>query len=370
MAIRKTRQHPAWAAGLFLALGAGLATQPAFAAPAAYGPITQGDTVWSVVHKMGGGNVQQRMQALFKANPTAFVNGDINRLKVGAVLNLDAASATPGAPVATPPPVKLAQPVAPKAAVPSVVSTPAAAPTARPAVPAPKAAVPAPKAATPAPVAVAPATATPSAAAVAPPVPPAGAPAGEVIKLVGRASAANDEGDIRALQQGNPVNSGETVVTAPASFVRLKLSDGGYIVLRPSTRFQISDYRYTESPTDSRSVFNLLKGGFRAVTGAIGKRNHSAVTYKTAVATIGIRGTDFEVADCSLGCPDLSIKPKRGLYFKVSQGGVAVNDKPYDADQAGYVPPGGGDPHPLAFDDPASPLNQDPTPPADPDKCF
>lgn len=76
MAIRKTRQHPAWAAGLFLALGAGLGTQPAFAAPAVYGPITQGDSVWSVVHKMGGGNIQQRMQALFKANPTAFVNGD------------------------------------------------------------------------------------------------------------------------------------------------------------------------------------------------------------------------------------------------------------------------------------------------------
>lgn len=357
MAIRKTQQRAAWVAGLILALGMGLGAQPAFAAPAVYGPITQGDTVWSVVQKMGGGNVQQRMQALFKANPTAFVNGDINRLKVGAVLNLDATAATPSAPAAAPSPAKLAQAAAPKAAVPTV----------RPTAPAPKAATPA---AVAVPVAVAPAAATASAAAVAPPVPPAGAPAGEVIKLVGRASAANDEGDIRALQQGNPVNSGETVVTAPASFVRMKLSDGGYIVLRPSTRFQVADYRYTESPADSRSVFNLLKGGFRAVTGAIGKRNHSAVTYKTAVATIGIRGTDFEVADCSLGCPDLSIKPKPGLYFKVFQGGVAVNEKPYDVDQAGYVPPEGGDPHPLAFDDPASPLNQDPSPPADPDKCF
>ena len=365
MAIRKTQQRAAWVAGIILALGMGLGTQSTLAAPAVYGPITQGDSLWSVAHKMGGVNIQQRMQALFKANPTAFVNGDINRLKVGAVLNLDAAAATatPSAPAAVSPPANLAQAAAPKAAVPSAVSTPAAAPTAR-------STVPALGAATPAPVALAPTAATASAAAVAPPVPPAGAPAGEVIKLVGRASAANDEGDIRALQQGNPVNSGETVVTAPASFVRMKLSDGGYIVLRPSTRFQIADYRYTESPADSRSVFNLLKGGFRAVTGAIGKRNHSAVTYKTAVATIGIRGTDFEVADCSLGCPDLSIKPKPGLYFKVFQGGVAVNEKPYDVDQAGYVPPEGGDPHPLAFDDPASPLNQDPSPPADPDKCF
>lgn len=355
MPVRKTRQRAAWAAGLILALGMGLGAQSTLAAPAVYGPIAQGDSLWSVVRKTGGGNVQQRMQALFNANPTAFVNGDINRLKVGAVLNLEAAA--PGATAAATPPAKVAVGSAPKAAVQGVVSTPAAAPTA-------------PQAVTPAPVAAGAAAATPSAAALAPPVPPAGAPAGEVIKLVGRASAANDEGDIRALQQGNPVNSGETVVTAPASFVRMKLSDGGYIVLRPSTRFQIAEYRYTESSTDSRSVFNLLKGGFRAVTGAIGKRNHSAVTYKTAVATIGIRGTDVEVADCSSGCPDLSITPKPGLYFKIWDGTATVDGKPFAKDQAGYVPPAGGDPRPLAFEDPASPLNQDPTPPADPDKCF
>jgi hypothetical protein len=316
-------------------------------AAATYGPITAGESLWSVARKTGAGNVQARMKALFESNPQAFVNGDMSRLKVGATLSLDGAPATP-APTAA-------------AAV--------AAPAAKPAAPVPAAAPPPKPAVAAAPVAkpAAPAAAVP----VPPPPPPVGAQtaAGEVIKVVGQASAATESGDIRQLQPGNPVNTGETVVTAPASFLRMKLSDGAFVVLRPSTRFQIADYKYTDDPAQSSSVFNLLKGGFRAVTGAIGKRNHNAVSYKTAVATIGIRGTDVEAADCTDGCPDLGLKVKRGMYFKVHQGKIKVNEKAFDPGQAGFVAIEGADPVIINFEDPASPLNKDPTPPADPDKC-
>ncbi len=193
-------------------------------------------------------------------------------------------------------------------------------------------------------------------------------PAGEVIKLMGRASAISAEGGLRRLDVGGAVNSGDVVVTAAGSFVRMKLSDGGYIVLRPNTRFQIADYAFRDKPEESRSVFNLLKGGFRAVTGLIGQRSKAAVRYRTAVATIGIRGTDLEVIDCSDGCPDLGRPPKPGLYFKVHQGGIDVNGKPFDQGQGGYAPPG-GEPLPISFDDPTAPLNSDPTPAANPDDC-
>ncbi len=331
-------------AGWTGALVACLTFAQGVAAEATYGPIKQGESLWSVARKTGGGNPQARMQALFERNPDAFVNGDMNRLKVGATLNLD------GPAVAAAP---TAAAVAPAPAV-----KPSAAPAARPAAPAVAASKP-----------VAPVPAAPAAAAPAPVPTAANNAAGEVIKVVGQASAANEAGDIRQLQPGNPVNTGETVVTAPASFLRMKLSDGAFVVLRPSTRFQIADYKYTEDPAQSSSVFNLLKGGFRAVTGAIGKRNHNAVSYKTAVATIGIRGTDVEAADCTDGCPDLGLKVKRGMYFKVHQGKIKVNEKAFDPGQAGYVAIEGADPVNIDFEDPASPLNKDPTPPADPDKC-
>lgn len=193
--------------------------------------------------------------------------------------------------------------------------------------------------------------------------------AGEVVKIVGRASAATMEGDLRRLDQGQPVHAGDTVITATSSFARIKLSDGGYVVLRPNTRFQIAEYNYSEKPEESRSMFSLLKGGFRAVTGLIGQRNHSAVSYRTAVATIGIRGTDLEVIDCTDGCPDIGIEVQQGLFFKVHQGGIDVNDSPFDQGKGGFAGMG-VDPVELDFGDPANPLNRDPTPAANPEDCF
>jgi hypothetical protein len=186
--------------------------------------------------------------------------------------------------------------------------------------------------------------------------------------LSGTAQAAASAGGLRRLDQGGALNNGDVVVTAAGSFVRMKLSDGGYIVLRPNTRFQIEDYAFADKAEDSRSVFNLLKGGFRAVTGLIGQRNKAAVRYRTVVATIGIRGTDLEVIDCADGCPDLGRPPQSGLYFKVHQGGIDVNGKAFDQGQGGYAPPG-GEPLPIDFNDPQSPLNSDPTPAANPDDC-
>jgi hypothetical protein len=149
--------------------------------------------------------------------------------------------------------------------------------------------------------------------------------AGEVVKVVGRVSAAAPDGEIRVLADASPVNSGDIIVTSLNSFARMKFSDGGYVVLRPNTRFEIADYHYAEKPTESRSLFNLLKGGFRAVTGLIGKGNRAGVSYRTAVATIGIRGTDLEAIDCTDGCPDLGTDVEPGVYFTVHQGSIDVN---------------------------------------------
>ena len=192
---------------------------------------------------------------------------------------------------------------------------------------------------------------------------------GEVLKVIGQASAANDAGDIRALEQGAEVQLGETLVTGPNSFLRVKMADQGYIVLRPNSRFQVEKFKQSERDEENESTFNLVKGGFRAVTGAIGKRNKPGVAYKTAVATIGIRGTDLEVADCTAGCEEGG-KLTKGLFFKVHSGTIAVNQREFPAGTGGFVPPDTRQPLQIKFDDPKSPLNKDPTPPADPDKCF
>ena len=69
--------------------------------------VQSGDTLWSIAARTRGDGVpvQQMLEALHQDNPDAFVNGDINRLRAGAVLRIPAelssgsgAGAQPSAP--------------------------------------------------------------------------------------------------------------------------------------------------------------------------------------------------------------------------------------------------------------------------------
>ncbi|MFP5305877.1 MAG: hypothetical protein ACLGI7_08645, partial [Gammaproteobacteria bacterium] len=55
-------------------------------------------------------------------------------------------------------------------------------------------------------------------------------------------------------------------------------------------------------PPQQQAVFRLLKGGFRAVSGLIGKADPEEYRVSTPVATIGIRGTDYWVIFCDAAC--------------------------------------------------------------------
>lgn len=55
-----------------------------------YGPTTSQDDLWEIAQKTRpeGISTQQNMVAIFKKNPDAFANNNINRLKAGSILNL------------------------------------------------------------------------------------------------------------------------------------------------------------------------------------------------------------------------------------------------------------------------------------------
>lgn len=147
--------------------------------------------------------------------------------------------------------------------------------------------------------------------------------AGSITLLTGKGTAINEEGEIRQLTRGGPVYSGEILNSGPGSFINVKFEDGGRILLRPKSRFQIEKYAFkaetkkvparagvrapkketiVENVRESSAFFRLLKGGFRAVSGAIGKIQSANYRVKTPVATIGIRGTDYELYICDDIC--------------------------------------------------------------------
>lgn len=207
--------------------------------------------------------------------------------------------------------------------------------------------------------------------------------AGDITLLTGRATAAGVSGEIRPLAKDGVVYPGEMINTGPNSYLNIKFTDGGRVLLRPNSRFQIEEYSYkeragttaeTSSPNveaepEGNSLFRLLKGGFRAVTGMIGERNRDNYKVRTPVATIGIRGTDFEARFCQSDCFDISPAPADGLYTGVFNGGIQLGNETgtfdRDAGQYGFVP--GFNQKPVGLKRRPRALAQDPMP--DPEAC-
>jgi len=117
-------------------------------------------------------------------------------------------------------------------------------------------------------------------------------------------SAANVQsmrGNVQAgTQQVNPndrITSGATITTGPGSQAVLRFDDGQVVVLNENTTFRIIDFRFRkEEPRNDRSVFDLLRGALRVVSGAVASRSQASFQLRVPQATIGIRGTDFMVA--------------------------------------------------------------------------
>ena len=109
------------------------------------------------------------------------------------------------------------------------------------------------------------------------------------------------QGDVRA--NGSPValnqrlNPGTAVTTGAGAQVVLRFDDDQRVVLNQNTEFRIVDFRMNSpNAKDDRSIFDLVKGALRVVTGTVARRNQAGFQLRTPQATIGVRGTDFMVA--------------------------------------------------------------------------
>jgi len=108
----------------------------------------------------------------------------------------------------------------------------------------------------------------------------------------------------KGLASGDPIYAEDILATGKGSFGVLVFQDGTRIVLQENTRFAVERYRYEPSrPEQGNAVFRLLTGGMRALTGLIARSNNRQFQVNTAVATIGVRGTGFDVL-CTDACSD------------------------------------------------------------------
>ena len=169
---------------------------------------------------------------------------------------------------------------------------------------------------------------------------------GEVTHLSGLLTVKKGDASGKVLSVRSQVEEGDLLSTERETYARVKFKDGAEVVLRPGTQMKIDAYAFNEKkPESDNVVLNLLKGGLRAVTGLIGKRNRDNVSFKAPTATIGIRGTHFGMVFCNNDCANMpttnGAPPANGLHLDVAVGAVAVINPAgstlLNAGQFGYV---------------------------------
>jgi len=117
--------------------------------------------------------------------------------------------------------------------------------------------------------------------------------AGIVAWVDGEAQAILPNGDKQILETGAELSNGTTIVTHNQSAVLIYMPDQSSYVVEKNSQFKINKYHFEESkPEEDSSVFSLVEGMFRFVSGIIGKRNPDKVEYYTPTTTMGIRGTE------------------------------------------------------------------------------
>ncbi len=119
---------------------------------------------------------------------------------------------------------------------------------------------------------------------------------GRVGVLEGPLSATSAKGVERSLGISSPVFEGDRLEMGNRGYATVVMRDGSRVLINQGSRLVLSQFRYQPRQADQGNMLvDLLRGNFRIVTGLLAKARPDHVRFNTATATIGIRGTAFDV---------------------------------------------------------------------------
>ena len=121
---------------------------------------------------------------------------------------------------------------------------------------------------------------------------------GKVVAVSGTVSVVDDRDQVQLVETNAAVYQGDRIVSGRDAVLHLRLYDGAEIFLKPDSVIELSEYEVDRSAGQNRSVVDLLRGGLRKITGAIGTNENDEYRLETGYATVGIRGTEYVVKLC------------------------------------------------------------------------
>ena len=194
----------------------------------------------------------------------------------------------------------------------------------------------------------------------APPTPEAERVVARLAQSSGAVSAGGSGGQVRPLSPGASLFNGEVVRTAPGAYGVLAFRDQSKVTVVENSEMKLEDVHFAPAQPDSGSfIIKLVRGGLRAVTGLLGKRNPSAVQFQTVVATIGIRGTgvDMRMASHCVDAGGGGGKPARGRGGSKGKAAKSCSDSAFAYTWDGAVVLGAGGKDVLVIKDKSAVFN-------------
>ena len=116
-------------------------------------------------------------------------------------------------------------------------------------------------------------------------------PIGTIQTLQGTVTVVRSDGSRVTLQQGDPVYQGDVIETAGDGAIGMTFTDGTIFSLGEEGRMVLDELIYDPESEEGTSAFSVVQGVFSFVSGSIAKSGSDAMTVRTPVATIGVRGT-------------------------------------------------------------------------------
>ena len=144
---------------------------------------------------------------------------------------------------------------------------------------------------------------------------------------VGQVVALGSNGGERVLGKHSALFVGDVVKTAAHAYTVIAFRDQTRVTLQPESEFKIDEFvQAPATPERESTLFSLVRGGLRFATGLIGARRHDSVRIKTGVATIGIRGTGFDLLEGQECGGKQAAAGKPGITAQVWKGGIALQE--------------------------------------------
>ena len=126
-------------------------------------------------------------------------------------------------------------------------------------------------------------------------------PIGTVNTVTGTVTAVRANGERVTLNTGDPVYQGDTISSARGGSLAVTFVDDSTFTVGENARMVLDELVYDPGTKTGTSAFSVVQGVFSFVSGQIAKTGSDAMTVRTPVATIGIRGTEVAIQAAAEG---------------------------------------------------------------------